>query len=190
MQPHTKSSGATVGEAEEEWGENCSPNVSPAKSPAALKPKSGQLFSRQSAQTADVVQNAAAGPADKMRHELEHGLPCLGAAEGQEVQQQQSREKLADIFAFLDNVEAQVSCLAASCGAAACHCNACQHSCMSASQMGLISTNGDVCSVLTPHCLCMHSGPRLVGLNVALKHQAGVLGLLSWPLHRHNATCA
>lgn len=115
VQPHTRKSEVTVGNAEEEWGENCSPNVSPGKRAAAHKSKSRQPLTGDnppaSAQTAAVLHSAVSGPAGKTRHEMQGRAPSFSAAEGQNVQQkgqQQSSEKLADIFAFLDDVEAQV----------------------------------------------------------------------------------
>ena len=108
----------SVHEAEEAWGENCSPNISPIKT---HKPKPKHP---PAANPAAVLSSAAPGSASTQRGDaLEAGQPGLAEATGSCVQKQASQmssEKLADIFAFLDGVEAQVRSECMSPGAMSC----------------------------------------------------------------------
>lgn len=98
--------------AEENWGENCSPNISPEI--GAHKPPSKHMATFNSAvpnvQSTSFAHKLTAGSTDRQAgaSALASGL---GVSQGTSVQQnvhQLSSEKLADIFAFLDGVEAQV----------------------------------------------------------------------------------
>lgn len=92
--------------AEEAWGENRSPNISPVKS------HKSKAKHPPAANPAAVFSSAAPGSASTQRGAVsEAGQPGLAEATGNGAQKQvsqKSSEKLADIFAFLDGVEAQV----------------------------------------------------------------------------------
>lgn len=113
-QPHLShrtaaAAAAGVHQAAEQWGENCSPNVSPSKE---HKPKHSHLQAPAKAAMQHLGTSLPAESAPQGSAGLRMEPAAMPSHERPTRQQthidQLSSQKLADIFAFLDGVEAQV----------------------------------------------------------------------------------